>query len=92
MTVQLIAQKVMNAHFGAGFPDDELLALAKGYVDLLAAPTPDRITKAAYIGEFKISRTIMDSDGNDQDEQITVPWTTVKEIMAAIRMHGALES
>lgn len=56
---------------------------------LIAALTPSAETKAAYIGEFsfKIDTVDVDEDGEafECDLEVTVPWTTVKEIMAAIR-------
>jgi hypothetical protein len=50
---------------------------------LLAALTPDAVTKAAYIGEFKFGGNAI-----GQHEKV-VPWTTIKEIMYAIRRHAA---
>lgn len=58
---------------------------------LEAALTPSAATKAAYIGEFSFGVTL--SAGGDEDyRRITVPWTTVKEIMAAIRAYAAEHS
>lgn len=51
---------------------------------LREALTPSMSTKAAYICEFSFYRTISMGDGEDRAEQISVPWTTIKEIMAAI--------
>jgi hypothetical protein len=55
---------------------------------LCEALTPSGDTKAAYHGEFKFDVPL---DGYDEDGEILeglksvyVPWTTVKEIMAAI--------
>jgi hypothetical protein len=45
---------------------------------LREALTPSAETKAAYIGEFKF--TAYEAD----EAFVTVPWTTIKEIMAAI--------
>lgn len=49
---------------------------------------PSADTKAAYIGEFAFSVPDhgYDEEGEpfEQDRKVTVPWTTVKEIMAAI--------
>jgi hypothetical protein len=46
---------------------------------------PSARTKAIHMGEY--SFMIMDSDGNGNEipRKIDVPWTTVKEIMRAIR-------
>lgn len=62
------------------------------------ALTPSGDTKAAYIGEFGWTREIPDpewdgDDGEEPDritERLVVPWTTIKEIMAAIRARAAL--
>lgn len=58
---------------------------------------PSGETKAAYHGEF--SFTIMDPVFDEGDEtftecprQVYVPWTTVKEIMAAIRAYAARQA
>jgi len=57
--------------------------------DLIArleeALTPSAATKAAYIGEFYFLVDDRDEDGEECTRQIMVPWTTIKEIMAAIR-------
>lgn len=52
---------------------------------LREALTPSGETKAAYVGEFTIKVVVGDDDGEDIHEYYTVPWTTIKEIMAAIR-------
>lgn len=61
---------------------------------LREALTPSAETKAAYIGEFTIAverrfnddgEVDDDSEGSDPYDHIAVPWTTIKEIMAAIR-------
>lgn len=61
---------------------------------LRGALTPSGETKAAYIGEFKFDRSYTDENGDETSDEITVPWTTIKEIMAAIsrRAAAALES
>lgn len=57
---------------------------------LTEALTPSGDTKAAYIGEFRFDVEVWDPDGGEDGEgevimeSKTVPWTTVKEIMAAI--------
>ena len=48
------------------------------------ALTPSRNTKAAYIGEFKFRISYVDENGEEASRFLTVPWTTTKEIMAAI--------
>ena len=43
-------------------------------------------TKAEYIGEFSFDLPVgFDRHGNDLHRSFDVPWTTIKEIMAAIR-------
>ena len=54
---------------------------------------PSGDTKAAYSGEFKFKVTAWreneDEESDDEWEEyltdVTVPWTTIKEIMAAIK-------
>jgi hypothetical protein len=48
------------------------------------ALTPSGETKADYMGEFSFPDAITDEDGNEMTVRVTVPWTTIKEIMAAI--------
>jgi hypothetical protein len=73
----------------------ELLALRKRVEGLEGALTPTAATKAAYMGEFTIVVERMSDDMEPDDEaagapdpyeHIQVPWTTIKEIMAAIRV------
>lgn len=57
---------------------------------------PSGETKAAYIGEFSFTVTgfELDDDGEPFEAQqtVTVPWTTVKEIMAAISDRAASQA
>ena len=55
---------------------------------LRAALTPSAETKAAYMGEFTIPLPDRDEDGNEVMRSINMPWTTIKEIMAAIRAYA----
>lgn len=49
------------------------------------ALTPSSTTKAEYSGEFVFTGPeYVDDDGNPQCDRHTVPWTTIKDIMAAI--------
>lgn len=80
---------------GAAVTIDRLLAeverlRAKTY-RLQEALTPSADTKAAYIGEFSHRVRSMSDDGEEQYFDAAVPWTTIKEIMAAIRARAALE-
>jgi hypothetical protein len=52
---------------------------------LLEALTPSGDTKYAYIGEFSWTEWLADENGIEQGHERTVPWDTIKEIMAAIR-------
>jgi hypothetical protein len=54
------------------------------------ALTPSGSTKAAYMGEFRFSfRSGMDVDGSDEFTNVEVPWTAIKDIMAAITKRAA---
>jgi len=58
---------------------------------LREAMTPSVDTNAAYMGEFSFGITL--SAGGEEDyRRIMVPWTTIKEIMAAIRDRAALQA
>lgn len=52
--------------------------------NLREALTPSADTKAAYWGEFSFNIDDRDEDGEECSRKVGVPWTTVKEIMAAI--------
>lgn len=64
------------------------------------AMTPSSSTKAAYMGEFSIAieRHINEDEEVDDEaegvpdpyEHVTVPWTTIKEIMAAIHAYSQI--
>ena len=61
---------------------------------LQTALTPSGTTKQAYIGEFKFTISESDPDGDEFLRTMIVPWTTIKEIMRAIRkeaQHGGEE-
>jgi hypothetical protein len=49
------------------------------------ALTPSAETKAAYIGEFSFKVELAHPRLGSEFRSIDVPWTTIKEIMAAIR-------
>ena len=69
---------------------DEIVRLRAEVEGLQEALTPSGATKAAYIGEFHFTDSYIGEDGNDVDRKVAVPWTTVKEIMVAIRARAAL--
>jgi len=70
--------------------DVDMLAFKARIAQLEAALTPSAETKAAYMGEFRIPFHTVDEDGNEVMIYPNVPWTTIKEIMAAIRARAAL--
>jgi hypothetical protein len=67
----------------------DMLALRAEIDRLTEALTPSADTKAAYMGEFYWEEVYMDDDGHDVVRKIPVPWTVIKQIMAAIRTRGA---
>lgn len=66
--------------------------LKADYERLRAALTPSAETKAAYIGEFHFTEESYDEDGQVYYRKVAVPWTIIKEIMAAISARAALDS
>jgi hypothetical protein len=59
-------------------------------VRLREALTPSADTKAAYLGEFKMTLVRIDECGDEYTGRVTVSWDTIKEIMAAISKRAAL--
>lgn len=58
---------------------------------LREALTASEETKAAYISEFHFNITeTREEDGEEFPRDVTVPWTTIKEIMAVILARTAL--
>lgn len=51
---------------------------------LREALEPSGETKCAYMSEFSFTREVFDEDGDEVTEELVVPWSTVKDIMAAI--------
>ncbi|OOO23410.1 hypothetical protein [Agrobacterium pusense] len=71
---------------------DLSLAHLRGKVERLQeALTPSGATKAAYIGEFSFGIDDRDEDGDECTRTVVVPWTTVKEIMSAIRERAEMK-
>lgn len=79
---------------GTDIPLGEQLRQAAARIEALEAEnarlrealTPSGDTKAAYMGEFKFSDVVAhDNEGNPIYGNTYVPWTTIKEIMAAIQ-------
>jgi hypothetical protein len=67
-------------------------ATLQARLDAMAdALTPSGATKAAYHGDFWFPITRTDADGEEYTERAYVPWTTVKEIMAAIKARAQHE-
>ena len=71
-------------------PDPRLTEVEAERDGLLEALSPDGDTKAAYMGEFSFNITEYGDDGGEIARKIYVPWTTIKEIMAAIKARAAL--
>ncbi|WP_395543413.1 hypothetical protein [Neotabrizicola sp. sgz301269] len=69
---------------------DRITALQAQNRKLVEALTPSGDTKAAYMGEFSFQSISTDEDGNEVAAKTYVPWTTIKEIMAAIRARAAI--
>jgi hypothetical protein len=59
---------------------------------LIEALTPGGATKLAYIGDFKFNAYYDDEQGEEAQIMVVVPWTTTKEIMAAIMRRATSES
>jgi hypothetical protein len=57
---------------------------------LIDALIPSVSTKTEYSGEFTFSIPGLDEDGNEYSRSVTVPWDTIKQIMAAIRLRAGL--
>lgn len=70
---------------------DRIEALEARCERLEEALEPIGDTKAAYMGEFAFTLTRIDECGDEYPEKVYVPWTTIKDIMAAIRARAALE-
>ncbi|HET7413397.1 MAG TPA: hypothetical protein VFJ18_12135 [Pararhizobium sp.] len=58
---------------------------------LREALTPSADTKAAYWGEFYMGVTLH-ARGQEDCRRIQIPWTSIKEIMAAITARAALDT
>jgi hypothetical protein len=74
----------------------ELSRLRAEKAKLVEALTPSGATKAAYHGEFSFSETSQFWDDVTEEwathtKNTLVPWTTIKEIMVAIRARAAIE-
>lgn len=65
--------------------ENEQDALAAALETAMAALTPSGETKGAYMVEFSFTQ-----DGHRGN--LTVPWTTIKEIMEAIRKRAVLNA
>lgn len=69
-----------------------VLDLAAENERLKAALAPSDETKKAYMSEFSVPVPFWEDDGNggthDVIRNINVPWTTIKDIMKAIREYA----
>ncbi|WP_018900376.1 hypothetical protein [Rhizobium sp. 2MFCol3.1] len=72
----------------ACFHDLAIAHLQKKVAAFEEAVTPSGNTKYAYHGEFKFNQIGVDEDGEERSYPVYVPWTTVKEIMAAISVRA----
>ncbi|MBL4766519.1 MAG: hypothetical protein JKY94_02190 [Rhodobacteraceae bacterium] len=63
---------------------DTVKALTAERDALREALTASGSTKADYMGEFRIDFPLFDENGEEYIQPVNVPWTTIKEIMAAI--------
>ncbi len=84
-----------KAGYGASAAEHVIAALPavaapQGVDAVVEALTPSGDTKAAYMGEFHFQRTTINEDGDEVAVKTYVPWTTIKEIMEAIRERAAL--
>lgn len=71
---------------------DLSLAHLRGKIERMQeALTPSASTKADYIGEFSFDVDDRDEDGEECSRNVVVPWTTVKEIMGAIRARAEMK-
>ena len=59
---------------------------------LREALEPSGSTKYAYSGEFEFTQVGFDEDGDEVHQGVTVPWTTIKDIMAAISARAEAKS
>ena len=58
---------------------------------LVEALTPSSKTKAAYIGQFHFNTRFEDEYCEEYSQKVIVPWTTTKEIMAAILAYSGIK-
>lgn len=58
---------------------------------IVEALTPSSDTKAAYMGEFWVRHPYRTEGGKHEVVRISVPWTEIKKIMAAIRRQAGLK-
>ena len=63
---------------------EEIISLRKQLENAREALEPSAATKYCYSGEFKQNTTLRDEDGEEYSYPVTIEWTTIKEIMAAI--------
>jgi len=67
-------------------------ALEARVTGLMEALVPSAETKAAYMGEFYMGVTMSHPRLGEETRKVQIPWTTIKEVMAAIRARAALAS
>jgi predicted nuclease with TOPRIM domain len=67
----------------------EITALEAKLREAEDAMTPSADTKAAYSGEFRMGITLR-LKADEEYRAVLIPWTTIKEIMAAIKARAFL--
>jgi hypothetical protein len=85
---ELLSDANRKANGMIGSYADEAKTLADENARLRAALTPSAETKAAYIGEFRFNLPVVNEEGDEIVLTPNVPWTTIKQIMAAIRAYA----
>lgn len=71
--------------------EDENADLKAKLAKAVEALTPSVATKTAYMGEFSFPQTITDENGEEATVRTDVPWSIIKEIMAAILARATLK-
>lgn len=95
---QIEALRKERDEYRTEFLKERTARMAAGSREALVinALTPNAETKAAYIGEFQFTITTMELDESDEpyecQRMVQVPWTTIKEIMSAIRSRSFLDA
>ena len=84
--------EIIAAGYWPGLMHDvasELLAARKKLAELEAALTPSPETEIAYMDEFSFETRQWDPERGEVSVETCVPWTMIKEIMAAIKAYAS---